>query len=390
MMKFSSIPAVLFALVGTLWFSSAMAVDDRDSLYPGEERVEAAGHPAVIRFIKGEPNKPLLVFVPGTNHMARIAYGGHEGYRETDFLAYWLHQEGYNFLGISYPLDTESGVFAEPQPDFTVREWGRQTIELAKRTLESHNLNGPVIVMGWSMGGKIAQSVQSAADELGVDLDSYLSFVATPPIPGQISLDRMFEALPSGYADRRDDRAGWFAQLAANSERAGHEIVPEPVFMQEYTGDISINQEGYQQRYRDGKFVIDREAGTKDNGAFDFAHFPLVGMLLGDDRMDSRHALTDSAAWSLYNANTVYRRYIRGNDVDLNALNDGDWRALLDLTQSSPERLSVEVGGNHFFFVGESGARRTARAIETLIDRIHGWRSEVFDHLGLTPDSPST
>lgn len=145
MMKFSSIPAVLFALVGTLWFSSAMAVDDRDSLYPGEERVEAAGHPAVIRFIKGEPNKPLLVFVPGTNHMARIAYGGHEGYRETDFLAYWLHQEGYNFLGISYPLDTESGVFAEPQPDFTVREWGRQTIELAKRTLESHNLNGPGI-----------------------------------------------------------------------------------------------------------------------------------------------------------------------------------------------------------------------------------------------------
>ncbi|MHA7869838.1 MAG: hypothetical protein ACX93U_20365 [Salipiger thiooxidans] len=293
---------IIAASMLPLAFSSiALAQDSQstEALYEGEQHVVAAGRPAVSYYLEGNKDQPLIVFIPGAAHSARIAYGGHEGGNEEDFLAHWLQNRGYNFLGVSYPIDTESGLFEEDQPDFTVREWGRQAMEIAQTVIDENNLTGGVVVIGWSMGGKIPQAVYEAAGELGVPFDFYLSFVATPAIPGMTSLTRTFEMAESGYGDRSSSANGWVKQLAANDALNGHEIIPEDIYRSQYIGEMSVNLEGVEQRYRDGAFVMDWAEGLEDNGAFQFENFPLVAMILNDERADSRHAIVDKAAWLL-------------------------------------------------------------------------------------------
>lgn len=192
--------------------------------------------------------------------------------------------------------------------------------------------------------------------------------------------------LDSGLADRRDNFAGWYAQVAANSEAVGHEIVPEQVFAQSYQGDIPVGIQGYSQVFRDGAFVTDQLAYQQDAKPFDYKNFPLVAMIIPDGRGDRRHALTDQAVWSVYNANTVFNSWITANGVDVDDLSDDDWRGMLDLTRSLDETLSVPVDGNHFFFMGEPGAKATAAALAELEQRVADVKSQASRHLGVTID----
>ncbi|WP_162619501.1 hypothetical protein [Salinicola peritrichatus] len=216
------------------------------ALYNGERRVNVSGRPAVIRFIKGDPKKPLLVFIPGTNYMARIAYGGHRGSKPQDFLAFWLNQQGYNFLAISYPLGTASKAFESSHTDLTIQEWGVQIMKITREIIAEQQLSNHVILVGWSMGGRTAQSVQEAAThQRGVHLDFFLSLLENPSIPGITDLDRTIPN--SGYADRREERTVRIDQLAKNTTKEGHNIIPEGIFMKEYTSDMPINLNGYKQ-----------------------------------------------------------------------------------------------------------------------------------------------
>lgn len=355
-------------------------------LFPGEAIETAAGFPAITMYAPGQADRPLVIFVPGAHHTARVSYGGHEGAKDEDFLAYWLRQQGYNFLALSYPIDTTVGGIPTAHPDFTIRDWGRQIAELAAKHVAENGLNGEVIVMGWSMAGKVAQSVNEAMQEQGLDLQFYTSIAATAPLPGLIALTRELPMLDSGLADRRDNFAGWYAQVAANSEAVGHEIVPEQVFAQSYQGDIPVGIQGYSQVFRDGAFVTDQLAYQQDAKPFDYKNFPLVAMIIPDGRGDRRHALTDQAVWSVYNANTVFNSWITANGVDVDDLSDDDWRGMLDLTRSLDETLSVPVDGNHFFFMGEPGAKATAAALAELEQRVADVKSQASRHLGVTID----
>ena len=347
------------------------AAAERAGLYPGESVEEAAGFPAITHFTAGEPDRPLVVFVPGAHHAARVAYGGHEGARKEDFLAHHLAERGYNVLAVSYPIGLEEGGLPTDHPGFTIRDWGAQVVELAQRTLEERELDGPVIVLGWSMGGKSAQPVFAAAQERGLDLDLFVSLAATPPLPGLIALTREYPMLESGYADRRGDFDRWHAQVAAGGEAQGREIVPEDVFKTQYQGDIPINLQGYGQRYRDGAFVMDPMADMEDAQPFAFDSYPLIAAIVPNGRADARHALTDRAAWGLYNANTLFNRHMA--DVDVDALSDEEWAALTALSDGLDDRLTRRVDGNHFFFMGEVGAEATAEAVAA--SRARRWRS---------------
>jgi hypothetical protein len=227
------------------------------------------------------------------------------------------------------------------------------------------------------MGGKIAQSVNEAARNEKLELDFYVSFAATPALPGMIALKREYPMLESGYADRRKNFDGWWKQVAANNKNHGREIVSEDIFKNEYQGDIPINLQGYGQQYRDGKYVMDVLSTQADAKPFSFDDFPLVAMIIPDSRADRRHALVDKAAWSLYNANTIFKRYLSANKVSVNDLSDAKWRSLLFATRSIGDRLCRTIDGNHFFFVGEFGARAAADAVELLEDRVHGLKEEL-------------
>ncbi|MEQ5842232.1 hypothetical protein [Paraburkholderia acidicola] len=70
---------------------------------------------------------------------------------------------------------------------------------------------------------------------------------------------------------------------------------------------------------------------------------------------------------------------IEASKVDLNAMPRARWLALIDLVRGAPQRLSIEMNGDHFFFIGAAGARETARAIQTLDDRVAGFKSQLQD-----------
>lgn len=362
----------------------APSVRAQDGLYPGEERTEAAGYPAVSYFSKGDPAKPLIVFIPGAHHMARIAYGGHEGARPTDFLAYWLGQEGYSFLGLSYPIGVE-GAFDRAYPDFNVQAWGRQIAELTQRTIDANGLSREVVFLHWSMAGKVVQAAYQRASEAGLDVVAALSFAATPGLPGltgriEIAMD------PSGYADRSDIYQGWIRQLAANdTDNGGRIAIPEDIYRRAYLGPISVQTQGYGQVYRNGRFEIDEAAQTADYNPFAYDTFPLVVVLANEEVADSRHVLLDRAYWTFYNAHTVTNRYLAANGVKPDTLPLERWQALNELAAQADERLTVPVGGNHFFFVGEQGARTTAYAVTRAIAAAERFEQDAMDAIGVVP-----
>jgi hypothetical protein len=352
--------------------------------FEGEEVMTGAGYPALVKFIPGDPDQALVVFVPGAHHTARIAYGGHDGARDEDFLAYWLVEEGYNFLGVSYPIATETPVMKEAHPEFTARDWGRQAAEIAKDFVDEHDLSDRIIVIGWSMGGKIVQPVSEAAEDAGLEVDFYLSLSATPPLTGLISMDTDIAMADSGYADRSNLYPGWLEQLADNNADNGGRTIDERTYLADYVGDMSINLQGYGLRYRDGKFVRDHWADVEDYKSYDFASLPTIAMIMPNEPADGRHALTDQANWGLYLTNKIMHGDIGRSEIDLEEMPEERWFALIDLVRAAPERLSLEANGNHFFFVGEAGARETARAVRTLEHRVHAFDAELEDLIGST------
>jgi pimeloyl-ACP methyl ester carboxylesterase len=352
----------VIALLGVLLVSPARA-------FEGEQVTEAAGFPALVKFIPGDPQRPLVVFIPGAHNTARIAYGGHEGGREEDFLAYWLVKQGYNFLGISYPIATKNPVMDDAFPNYGARDWGRQAADLAKQTIDEHHLTNRIIVLGWSMGGRIAEPVSEFAKADGLDLLFFAALSATPGVTGLVDMNASFKITPDGYADRSNIYRGFLRQIALQNAMNGHTIIDDQSYLTDYVGDMPVNLEGYGLHYREGKFVRDFWADESEFRVYDYRDLPLVAVLMPSEPIDARHALTDRANWGLLIANKLWAD-IDAAKVDLTKLPRERWAALVELVRNAPDRLSIEMNGSHFFFLGEAGARETAQAIATMESRV--------------------
>lgn len=155
-----------------------------NGLSPGEEILGAAGLPALTWFGRGDPKRPLILFVPGVRHLARIAYGAHEGARAEDFLAHHFGVRGFSFAGVSYPTDPAEGGIPTAHPGFTVRDWGRMLADVAGQLIAREGLGREVWVMTWSMSGKVAQSAHVAMREAGLTMPGLIAVTATAPLPG--------------------------------------------------------------------------------------------------------------------------------------------------------------------------------------------------------------
>src|SRR5204862_1409349 len=121
----------------------------QSNLYDGEQLVEINKVETLFKFIKGSNKKPLIIFIPGAAHLARISYGFPQG-KADDFLSYWLNKKGYNFLAISYPTDNQ--VYSKIYPSFNIRDWGNQAATVTKKIIDQYHLSNQVVVVGWSMG----------------------------------------------------------------------------------------------------------------------------------------------------------------------------------------------------------------------------------------------
>ncbi len=347
------------------------------NLWDGEEMRMGAGYPFISKFLETEKDAPLVVFIPGARSLARIAYGGHEGSLEEDFLAYWLGREGYNFLGISYPVLTDSGAFDEAHPDITVRAWGHGSAEITRAIMQEHGLTGPVIATVWSMAGKSVQPYAEAARRLGIDLDFHVSLAATPPLPNSVNMGTRVSMHDSGLALRQAGAPAGVSALAANARENGRtEIIPADVFNSSYLGHWPAQLLGGGLRYDGELHTIYRDhwADMQDT-KFYATDYPLVAMIV-PGQQDPRHALMDRATWGYINSNTLFFGYA-GGEANARNLPEERFNRLQELVRDAHSRLAIDIGGNHFFFVGEKGARETAAVIRELERRVHRLKAEL-------------
>ena len=329
-----------------------------------------AGFPALVRFYKGDPQKPLLVFIPGSQHLARISYGCPDC-RPEDFLAYWLVKKGFNFLAVSYPVVTEHPAFDGPYPEFNAQTWGKQIALAAQQTIRENGLTSTVYLLHWSMAGRVMEPATVAGRKLGLDIEGAVSLAASPPIPKEIPVPMPMTS--QGIVHKSDNYADWLGQLRSNeAENGNRPIIPVDVYTKEFVGDMTVNLQGNGEVFRDGKFIVDTNAQLRDYGTFVTSGYPLVAVLLDDQASDPLHALGDSTAWSLFDGRTV----MRVGTPYAQTLTQEKWERLVALSRTIQQRLTIPIGGNHFFFVGEKGAKRSADAIEQSIAAIHAFKTE--------------
>ncbi|GAA0778834.1 alpha/beta fold hydrolase [Roseibium denhamense] len=357
------------------------SVPDQAGLYPGEEMLLTNGIETLNYFKAGDPEKPLVIFVPGGFHLARVAYG-YPGGNERDFLAHWLGERGYSFLGSSYP--TGNKVYSKAYPAFSIRDWGKQVAAVAKHYIDQHKLSGKVIVLGWSAGGQIAQSVYEASQAAGLDMSLYVSIASTPPIPLLLAAPGAISKASNGLS-----RAPQFYDLfkkyvVAQDQLNGHEIMPWPTFEADVLGDIpvALNAIMIASRYENGEFVEDLNWSLADTGGLKVTDFPFVVTISGNKVLDNDHALTDRGNWGLYQVQHLYRNLVLPVLSKSEDISPAAWQSLMDrISYATSGALNARVPGNHFFWYGEVGARETVQQMDILILRANNLRSDIRESL---------
>jgi len=98
-----------------------------------------------------------------------------------------------------------------------------------------------------------------------------------------------------------------------------------------------------------------------DNRGFEFGVYPICAPVIPTLQFDARHGLTDEHAWGLYT--TARLCQLAGPMPKYASMDPEDFAALKTLVRSAPRTLAREVAGDHFFLIGEKGARATIQAI---------------------------
>lgn len=351
------------------------SLQERISLYPGEEIRMGANYPGLVRFSAGHKNKPLVVFITGGGVLARIAYG-HPENRRTDFLAHWLEKSGYPFLAISYPLDNP--VFSTVHPEFSVRDWGAQTAEIASQIIVENSLVRQVLVLAWSMAGRVAEPISVAFRKQNIDVELFVAMAASTALPGLLPALDLLKPSVQGLARVDDGFSEWLLQsLDCQSAEAGHSVIHPDLFRTDFMGDLPVNLAATSKRYSEGSFVSDPLADALDVGASNYAFFPPVALITHTSAIDARHALIDRGAWAFYIQQTLCERHIWPHAERLNSLSTDSWLRLIKSINEAAERLTVVMPGSHLFFVGERGARDTVAALQFLRDRQREVQSDL-------------
>jgi hypothetical protein len=361
-------------------------------LYPGETLEAIGGFPTICHYqppTAGDAiSRPLIVCIPGGVHLARVFYGGHHGYRQEDFLTHWLSESGFGILSLSYPLDTNPPLMPTTGSAFRIADWGRQAALSAQSCIDRHSLSTrSVVLVSWSMGGRMIVQFNIACKRLGLDVQQYISLAATPGISGIRSLQDM-SCTAAGYFDITSRIDAFCKQLdavdKANNER---NIIPREIYLREYVGGTPINLIGLRLRYDgQGSFVEDEVTHEEDSRVFDIENTPCPSALYPTSSLDSGHSLTDKATWGFLLTYKLESMVEKKHLKDLESTQK--WDKLRALFHEAPSRMSREVWGNHFFFVGEKGARETAEKIGDLLNEGVILKSELTSILSSPETDP--
>lgn len=356
-------------------------------LYEGEQQNVIVGHPVVYKYIAGDndPSKPLVAFVPGMAHNGRISYGGHEGYRSEEFLAHWFHEHGYGFLGISYPLDAELPLMSATSPAFTIPDWGVQTAGTIKAVIEENHLPQSVVILAWSMAGKVLQPVTVEARRLGIDVKLFVSLAATPSLPGLLPAVSKEQLNPtgSGYLSLPLLKQLFLRQIdeqeKINHFTEGRRFIEPAIYEKEYFGatPIGITRFGLLFDNETKEFVEEKDKWQllEDGQAHNYGSLPTMAAIYPTSGLDFRHSITDKATWSYLMIQRAMAMFSEDDRVkqlsqvkddlsaDKLAARRSSFQHLQRIVLGIPELMTADIIGNHFFFCGESGAKRTVEIV---------------------------
>ncbi|MBV8801843.1 MAG: hypothetical protein JO131_02545 [Gammaproteobacteria bacterium] len=206
---------------------STQAKSDNTSnkLYLGESIQYTAGFPNLVKFINGDSNKPLIIFIPGNSHLARIAYGFPRG-NERDFLSYWFHKNGYPFLAISYPIG--NSIYEKNYPNYTIQNWSKSIIEIAAQVINEKHLSKNVIILAWSMGGELVQPINVYAKESHIKIQLFIGLSAVTPLYNLFPESFFNKLKPdnTGLADTQPFYTFFLEMLDKQNKMNQHVIIP--------------------------------------------------------------------------------------------------------------------------------------------------------------------
>ncbi|QRM32386.1 hypothetical protein [Microvirga sp. VF16] len=323
--------------------------------------------------------KPLVVFLTGGGVLARIVYGHPQG-RRSDFLDYWLEEQGWGLLTASYPGDHP--VFPAPKPDLKLEEWASALAELVAEAVGEAGRR-PIIACGWSMGGKLVFALTHALHRRNHALECFVSLSATPPFPRLDGVGKPPESLLAnglwnlsvGTRDgsTRDER--WLEELRAIAEVEGQTIIEPEVFRDLYRTNAPPRLWGPElDPYFDGEPPQDLSHALRVARVFSGDDYPICAAIIPVDARDYIHAFSDEVVWGSITVKGLLHNVLP--KLAPLRLSAHDWVRLRDCVVGAPRRLTRHLPGGHYFFLGARGARATVAHLVELRDEVQ--RLEAF------------
>lgn len=364
---------------------------NRLPIYDGEKLEIISGSPTLYKYFPADPSNPLLVFVPGAVHNARISYGCHNGASPENFLSTWIKAKRYPFLALSYPTESlgDGELMPPTSPGFRVTDWGRQAAEITQRIVLEHNLPGRIVLLGWSMGGKILEPFTTAAKGLNLSVELFISLASTPGIYGLRGKVPLMEQTKAGYVAYKGiiDRMVRTIHEQSLSGSSSGDIIPDDVYLRDYLGytPVGLTSWGFRFSYQNGvaSLIKDEWEVVEDSRADNFGNLPFMTAIYGSSPEDLRHTVADKATWGLmltYKLLADIERY-KAEAGPGQLVNDDNWIKLLALVHSAPDEMSNIIDGTHLFFLGDRGARTTADLIELHIRRAKNFQDKFLSLL---------
>lgn len=327
--------------------------EKKEHLYPNEKVIITGGFPALSWYKAADKTNPLVVFITGGGVLGRIAYG-HPGSCPEDFLAHWFCKAGHSFLALTYPM--EHPVFPTVHPDFTVQDWGKQCASVIAMTIAQNRLLKKIVLLPWSMAGRVVPSVTRELQKKGIEVILAVGLSANTPAQTIIIDLSKVKISPKGLGT-----AELTPGLKANLNL---KAVPLKIFKRDYLGNYPMNLAATPLRYRRGRFVSDEAEDLRDTGAWNFSDFPLVSLIHGDALSDARHVLLDKEVWAPYIAQIFFQKVVEKR------LDRSEWKKTVAFFRQLSDRLTGQVRGGHFFFVGKEGAKATVSEAKKLMKRV--------------------
>lgn len=339
------------------WANSGVRV------HAGLERLASVGGREVLAYFQpGASDKPLIVFLPGGGHLARVCYG-HPGADGTEFLAHALAAQGFPLLALSYPSSNE--VFGHAHPDLTIGEWGRAAAAVTARVVTDQQLGDQVVLCAWSMGGRAVHPFTTAVQGLGLQVDCFIAMAASAPMlargpfPGgaaPLTAEGLWDYSAYGISGEALYRK-WYQQ-ATDPDEGGGPIMTEQEYRRYYCGLHASGLRGELQIFDGTSSVTSLDNYETASGYGRWEEFPLCAAIAPTSHHDP-NSLTNHLRWPLVTLEKLART-LPESATDR-------WPETLRLAHRAPQLLTRTVPGNHFFFLGHKGANATATAIAELI-----------------------